>query len=231
MIPSFFVSLFLLVGGSSFEEANTALFEHWAQSLHTPEITIGIPSKNVTEESLLLFDDIYEQLVLSTSENLTEVQRELSLPFALGMIEGVRAACGDKNAATACLNHLSQLDDAVSGWAASRLWRMRLHAYECLGNFKAQQDSVQHILKIKNADIEDQLVAVLRDENPVNFALWDSKLAILGRNDLRWPFACGVVQIKPIDHLEFIFSLAVDLTGLQALGRTFLGEQAHLPLT
>jgi len=214
MISPFCVSLVLLVGGSSFEEANTALFEQWAQSLQTPEITIGIPSKDVAEESRLLFDDIYEQLVLSTSDNLTEVQRELNLPFALGMIEGVRAACGDKNAATACLNHLSELDDAVSGWAASRLWRMRLHAYECLENSKERQASVQHILKIKNADIEDQLVAVLRNENPVNFAAWDSKLATLGRNDLRWPFACGVVKLKPVDHLEFIFTLADDLVTL-----------------
>ncbi|MDP6693234.1 MAG: hypothetical protein QF444_02825, partial [Phycisphaerales bacterium] len=118
---------------NSFESANEALFENWRTTLHIPSITIGVPTDEELEESTKLLDEIYEQFIASTSEELSSTQREISVPFAMGMIEGIRSSTGDTKAANSCLKHLDDLDDAVEGWTASRLWRMRLHSYACLG--------------------------------------------------------------------------------------------------
>jgi hypothetical protein len=209
MFSALYVAVLLMMSTpNSFEIANKTLFEHWGTTLDIPARTFGTPTTADLEKSSVLLKEMYEQLVFATTQDLSTAQRELRVPFALGMIEGVQAAGGDENAAKACLKHLAGLDDAVKGWTASRIWRMRLHAYDCLGKREKQQECVQHILEMKYADIEDQLVAVLCNENPVNFAAWDKTLASSERNDLRWHFACGVVQKNPKENLKFLFSLA-----------------------
>ena len=206
---SFYVALIVACVPTSFEEASKKLFENWGTTLHVPEITIGVPTKDSLEESTELTDQIYDQCIKATQGELTVAQRELDVPFAMGMIEGIRAAQGNKNAAELCLGHLSELDGAVSGLSASRLLRMRLHALDCLGRHEEALECAESINEMKSADIEDQLVAALRSEQ-VDGYTWDSLLASRNRNDLRWFFACGVVEQQP-SNLELLFGVANDL--------------------
>jgi len=208
----------LLGSVSSFERPNESLFENWGTHLHIPAITLGIPSKEELEESNALLDDIYEQLVASTSDALTTSQRELEVPFAMGMVEGVRAVQGDKHAAHDCLKHLEDLDDAVEGLSASRIFRMRLHAHVCLGNDAQSLDCASRILGLADADIEDQLVAVLRVLKDGDYEKWDRRCVASKRNDLRWAFACGVTRSNPPESVSAIFSLADKLVH-QGAGR------------
>ena len=133
MFSALYVAVLLMMSTpNSFEIANKTLFEHWGTTLDIPARTLGTPTTADLKKSSVLLKEMYEQLVFATTQDLSTAQRELRVPFALGMIEGVQAAGGDENAAKACLKHLAGLDDAVKGWTASRIWRMRLHAYDCL---------------------------------------------------------------------------------------------------
>ncbi|MBC8522489.1 hypothetical protein H8D29_01030, partial [PVC group bacterium] len=197
---------------NSFESANEALFENWRTTLHIPSITIGVPTDEELEESTKLLDEIYEQFIASTSEELSSTQREISVPFAMGMIEGIRSSTGDTKAANSCLKHLVDLDDAVEGWTASRLWRMRLHSYACLGMNDEARNCKKQILELKRADPEDQLVAVLHEIKKGEYEKWDHFLVSNNRTDLRWDFASGVASSNPEESLFAVFSLADDLT-------------------
>ncbi len=209
---SFCIAMAMACAPSLCEEANKTLFEQWGTTLRIPEITIGVPEVYVVEKSFVLLDEIYEKLVASTRGELTPSQRELDVPFAMGMIEGIRASQGDEIAANLCLKHLLELEDAVANWSASRLWRMRLHAYFCLNMDEEVLICIQKIKEVKSPDIEDQLVAALRCEQKL-FPKWDRFLAIQNRNDLRWFFACGVVA-QHRDKVDFVFSVAEDLVKL-----------------
>jgi hypothetical protein len=209
---SFCVAMAMVCTPSLCEEANKRLFEHWGTILHIPEITLGVPADKVVEESFVLLDEIYDQLVESTRGELTSLQRELDVPFAMGMIEGIRASQGDEISAELCLKHLSELECAVSGWSASRLWRMRLHAHLCLKMDEEVRSCIKKIDQTASADIEDQLVASLCSKQ-VEFSAWDRTLALQKRNDLRWFFACGVVAQNP-DDVANVFSVADDLVKL-----------------
>lgn len=209
----------LLGSVSSFERSHESLFENWGTTLHVPAITLGVPSSEELEESNALLDDIYGQLVASTSDALTTSQRELEIPFAMGMIEGIRAVQGDKHAAHACLKHLADLDDAVEGLSASRILRMRLHAHVCLGNDAQSLDCATRLLEMADADIEDQLVAVLYGSKDPDYEKWDRRCVAMKRNDLRWAFACGVTRLNHLKSLSAVFSLA-DKFVQQGAGRT-----------
>ncbi len=204
------------------EEANKALFEQWGTTLHIPEITIGVPADQTIEDSFVLLDEIYADLVASTQGDLSSEQRALVVPFAMGMIEGIRASQGDEAAAKLCVQHLSELEDAVSGWSASRLWRMRLHAYVCLNMDEEVQSCINNIDETTGADVEDQLVAALCGGQNVLLTL-DRTLSQQNKNDLRWFFACGVVAKQP-DHLPHLFSVANNVVRL-GVDRIAIDEQ------
>ena len=223
---SCFATLILVGSSPSFQAANKDLFENWGTVLHIPSITIGVPTDMELQESTMLLDQIYEQLVVSSSEAISLKQRELDVPFALGMVEGIRAVSGDKNAAISCLNHCSELDDAVSGWSASRLWRMRIHAYKCLEDEDKINMCVEALMKVSNADIEDQLVAILHSKGTIRFDVWGEKLVVANRHDLRWDFASGVVNQDPLKNLGSIFSLTADLAK-QGVSRRVLDNKTR----
>lgn len=209
---SFCIATVLVCTPSLCEEANKELFEQWGTTLHIPEITIGVPTAFVKAESYALLDSIYEKFVVSTRGELTSKQRELDVPFAMGMIEGIHASQGDEVAAKLCLKHLSELEESVTNWSASRLWRMRLHAYVCLQMDEEIQLCIEKIEGMKNADVEDQLVAALAVKQAVLSQL-DQKLVLQNRNDLRWFLACaGAARHR--DGIANIFSVTDDLVKL-----------------
>ena len=83
---SCFATLILVGSSPSFQAANKDLFENWGTVLHIPSITIGVPTDMELQESTMLLDQIYEQLIVSSSEALSPKQRELDVPFALRLV-------------------------------------------------------------------------------------------------------------------------------------------------
>ncbi|MDP7009369.1 MAG: hypothetical protein QGI78_07350 [Phycisphaerales bacterium] len=203
-----------VLSSQEFEKANNTLFETWGSQLCIPEITIGVESLKTRENTEALLSDLTKQILASTQGDLSAHQRERSVPFALGMIEGVRAAMGNEKSAHACLEYLSSLDEAVDGWAESRLWRMRLHANACLHNKQEVARCANHVLELKTSDIEDQLVAVLATWAEVDHAEWDKRLASVKRHDLRWYFASGLVELNRDTYVSHVFFLSKELQKL-----------------
>ena len=139
------------------EVAKERLFTEWTTTSTIPMVMLGMPTDDELHDVQLLVQEIRKLVIAATSEDLSSSQRDLDVPFMLGMLDGI--IMRSSNDAATLLSYLSELDDAVTGIAASRLWRMRLHAATLQEDEDAATLAVKSILSIEHADAED-LVAV-----------------------------------------------------------------------
>jgi tetratricopeptide (TPR) repeat protein len=188
------------------EVAKERLFTEWTTTSTIPMVMLGMPTDDELHDVQLLVQEIRKLVIAATSEDLSSSQRDLDVPFMLGMLDGI--IMRSSNDAATLLSYLSELDDAVTGIAASRLWRMRLHAATLQEDEDAATLAVKSILSIEHADAEDLVAVTLykiaeafdRDDYATARMLYnkqDAMLERIGATRLRDPLASGYARLAP----------------------------------
>jgi tetratricopeptide (TPR) repeat protein len=153
------LSLLSTVGSDSqLEAAKEQLFDAWTMHDAISQVTLGLPTE--IESTLVrgMVEALQEEVIAATGSELTLTQRELDVPFMLGMLDGIAMEYSPSRASS-CVQHLEDLDDAVSGIAASRIWRMRLRAAIILDDQYSASKAVRS-LRLINEPAQEDLLAV-----------------------------------------------------------------------
>jgi tetratricopeptide (TPR) repeat protein len=202
------LSLLAAVGSENqLEAAKEQLFGAWTMHDAISQVTLGLPTE--TELTLVrgMVEALQEEVIAATGSELTMTQRELDVPFMLGMLNGIEMEYSP-SLASSCLQHLEELDDAVSGIAASRIWRMRLRAAIILDDQYGASKAVRSIRLIKEPAQEDLLaVAMYEIQKSVDrgdltkaraiYAEQDATLVKRNHQLLRGTLASGYARVAP----------------------------------
>jgi hypothetical protein len=105
------------------EAAKEQLFDVWSSHSAISQVTLGLPTDTEMKLVLGMVESLRKDVVASTAGELTTTQRQLDVPFMLGMLDGIEMEYSPE-VATTCVQRLVGLDDAVSRIFASRLWRI-----------------------------------------------------------------------------------------------------------
>ena len=189
------------------EASKEQLFDAWTMHDAISQVTLGLPTE--TELTLVrgMVEALQEEVIASTGGELTMTQRELDVPFMLGMLDGI-AMEYSPSLASSCMRHLKDLDDAVSGIAASRIWRMRLRAAIILDDHYGASKAVRSLRLINEPAQEDLLaVALYEIQKSVDrgdltkaraiYAEHDATLVKRNHQLLRGTLASGYARVAP----------------------------------
>lgn len=189
------------------EAAKEQLFGAWSTHSAISQVTLGLPTDAELKLVSGMVESLRKDVVASTAGELTIQQRELDVPFMLGMLDGIAMEYSPELAAT-CVQQLTGLDDACSGISASRLWRMRLRAAIILDDDDGAVYAAKTLRSIKPPAQEDLIAVILFDiqqsidRGDITKArtLYTSQDAMLVRNSshlLRGTLASGYARIAP----------------------------------
>ncbi len=205
---AFGLSLLATVGsGNELEAAKEHLFEAWTTHDAISQVTLGLPTETELHLVKQMVETLRQEVVVTTGGELTSTQRELDVPFMLGMLDGIAMEYAPRHAIS-CIQHLESLDDAVSGIAASRIWRMRLRAAIILDD-KSSATKATRALKSMSHPSQEDLLAVTLNEikqsidrgNLPNarkkYTNQDAILAKGGHHLLRSTLASGYAHLAP----------------------------------
>ena len=189
------------------EASKEQLFDAWTMHDAISQVTLGLPTE--TELTLVrgMVEALQEEVIASTGGELTMTQRELDIPFMLGMLDGI-AMEYSPSLASSCMRHLKDLDDAVSGIAASRIWRMRLRAAIILDDHYGASKAVRSLRLINEPAQEDLLAVALHEiQKSVDrgdltkaraiYAEHDATLVKRNHQLLRGTLASGYARVAP----------------------------------
>ncbi len=132
-------TLVLCFSSQQLNVAKKNLFTQWTTQSAIPNVSFGLPTKNETGVVAEQMEYLRHEVIAATAGDISSTQREVDVPFMLGMLDGITMEYVP-SFAQQCLDHLSEFDDELSGIAASRLWRMRHRAAVILGN---EEEAVQ----------------------------------------------------------------------------------------
>lgn len=189
------------------EAAKEQLFDAWSSHTAISQVTLGLPTDTELRLVSGMVDTIRKDVIASTAGELTITQRELDVPFLLGMLDGIAMEYSPECAST-CVRHLEDLDDACSGISASRLWRMRLRAAIILEDNDGAYHAAKTLRSIHHPSQEDLIAVILFDiqksidRGDITKArtMYTSQDAMLVRNNrhfLRGAFASGYARVAP----------------------------------
>jgi len=189
------------------EAAKEQLFDAWSSHSAISQVTLGLPTDTEMKLVLGMVESLRKDVVASTAGELTTTQRQLDVPFMLGMLDGIEMEFSPE-VATTCIQRLVGLDDAVSRIFASRLWRMRLRAAIILKDRAGAIHAANAIRSIKQPDQEDLVAATLFDiersiergdvvQARVLYESQDTTLVRRARHRLRGTLASGYARIAP----------------------------------
>jgi tetratricopeptide (TPR) repeat protein len=202
------LSLLSVVGAESqLEATKEQLFSAWTMHDTISQVTLGLPTE--TELTLVrsMVESLRDEVIAATGRELTMSQRELDVPFMLGMLDGI-AMEYSPSLASSCIHHLEDLDDAVSGIAASRMWRMRLRAANILDDEHGASKAIRSLRLINEPAQEDLLAVALheiqksvdRGDKTKARAIYAEKDATLVKRNyhlLRGTLASGYARLAP----------------------------------
>ena len=200
----------IVLSAPALENIKVELFERWSEADLFPMVSFGMPTQQELLDVEICLDDLVVQLNIASGLPLSEEERTVELAFLNGMLAGLRPA--DSANATLCIRHLEGLDDAVFGFSASKMWRMRLQAYVALEEHRAAQHAAQELRSLRHVSIEDQTVLALFDVSQLvkdpdasveeavkRFQLHDQSLIDDKYFHLRNAFASGVLSLMNSD--------------------------------
>lgn len=202
------MSLLAVVGSENqLEATKEQLFGAWTLHDAISQVTLGIPTE--TELTLVrgMVESLQEEVIAATASELSMTQRELDVPFMLGMLDGI-AMEYSPSLASSCLHHLKDLDDAVSGIAASRIWRMRLRAAIILDDQYGARMAVRSLRLVAEPAQEDLLAVALYEIQKAAgrgdltkaraiYAEQDATLVKRNHQLLRGTLASGYARVAP----------------------------------
>ena len=149
-----------LIAMSSPQDAKVELFTRWGSSAAIPMVSFGLPTEQEIQEVQSIADRIQKQIVRLSATQLSEHERLLEIPFLLGMLDGMQLSVKPELAST-CINYLADIEDSTRGIAASRVWRMRLQAFDEVGLEVEAQKALKALQLVNNPDPEDIAIATL----------------------------------------------------------------------
>jgi hypothetical protein len=213
-------TILLCVTSQQLDDVKEKLFTQWTTSSSIPNVTFGLPNENEISAVEKQIEIFRQDTQSSTAGELTHTQRQIDVPFLLGMVDGIRMEF-DSSFAQKCVDHLSVFGDELGGIAASRLWRMRHRASVILGDEKSANRardefwSLQYrhpvdVAVFKLFDIEQEFkagnVELARD-------IYDKQaLEYVSKNTqfLRIPFAHAYARLAttPLEAVHGWFALA-----------------------
>ena len=105
------------------------LFTRWGTSPVIPMVSFGLPTEQEIQEVQAIAHRLEQQLVKASSTKLSEHERSMEIPFLLGMLDGMQLSVKPE-LASSCIKYLAEIGDSAKGIGASRIWRMRLQAFD-----------------------------------------------------------------------------------------------------
>ena len=198
-------TIILCVSSLHLDSAREQLFTEWTTSSRIANATFGLPTENEVDSVARFVEQIRAEVISASAGELTSDERELDVPFLMGMIDGITMEYAPSFAAK-CLAHLNKIDSELEGIAASRVWRMRHRATAILGDEEGAMNArnmfwSQHhrhpedVAIFKLYDIQEAFVQ--RDTEKAR-GLYDEqakRLISRNKNYLRLPFAHGYARI------------------------------------
>ncbi len=223
MIVQLICTLALLSQGLG--DIKIELFEEWSRNESIPMVSFGLPSEHEQELVHQYLIDLTRLLNRASGQSLTEEERSIELKFLQGMIAGLQH--NDERNAASCVEYLKDLDDAVFGFSASKLWRMRLQAFSTLGDQRAALHAAQELRSLRHVSVEDQTVLVLfeietmlNEKEPninevvTRFVEHDESLVKQKKFKLRDAFASGVLSLmQAVDAKKQLLARRLDVDG------------------
>ncbi len=217
-------TVFLCFYSQQLDVAKEKLFTQWTTQSAIPNVSFGLPRISETDDVAEQIESIRREIISATAGDLSATQREVDVPFMLGMLDGISME-HVPSFAQSCLDHLSVFDDDLGGIASSRLWRMRHRAAVILGNEEEAVLAKNMFWSLPYKSPADIVVLTLFDirqafeEGDVVQAreLYDnqaSHLVSTKTQHLRAPFAHAYARLAPThdEALHGWFTLAEWLT-------------------
>ncbi len=183
------------------------LFTDWTTSSRIANVTIGLPTEEEVDSVARFIEQIRAEVISTSAGDLTSAQRELDVPFLMGMIDGITMEYAPSYASK-CLAHLDKIDSELEGIAASREWRMRHRAAVILGDEEGAINARNRFWSLSHRHPEDVAIFKLYDiqlafdDGDIEggrrlYNLYAKRLTSRKSQFLRTPFAHAYARIAP----------------------------------
>lgn len=203
----FLATVILCASSQQLESAKEQLFTEWTTSSRIANVIFGLPTEKEVDSVARFVEQIRAEVISTTAGDLTPDERELDVPFLMGMLDGITMEYAP-SFAEKCLAHLDQIDENLTGIAASRVLRMRHRAAVILGDEEGAMNARNMFLSERHRHPEDVAIFKLYDIQE-SFehgdiegarALYDEQAKRLTSRKarfLRTPFAHAYARIAP----------------------------------